>query len=47
VNVERDVIDGADFASAAGFSPEHRFAMWINLGKVTDFEKRHGLYSRF
>jgi hypothetical protein len=45
MNVERDIVDGPDFASVFGPSAEGRLARGINFGQISDFDKRHGLFS--
>jgi hypothetical protein len=47
VNVERDIVDGTDFVSAARLSAKRSLALRINLGQLANFDKRHGLYSIF
>ena len=42
MNVERDVVDGADFP-ASRFCAERRFVLRINSGQVANFDERHKL----
>jgi hypothetical protein len=45
VNVERDIVDGPDFAFVLGPCAERGLAWGINFGQISDFDKRHGLFS--
>jgi hypothetical protein len=42
MNVERNVIDRANFMAAAELSTQQRFPLRINLGQISDFDQRHG-----
>jgi hypothetical protein len=45
VNVERYIVDGPDFALVLGPSAERRLAWGIDFGQISDFDKRHCLFS--
>jgi hypothetical protein len=47
VNVKRNIVDGTDFVSVARLSAKRSLALRINLRQLSDFDKRHGLYSGF
>ena len=49
MNVERDIVDRTNVATASKFSPERRHALRINFAEISDFDQRHSLdlYSKF